>query len=92
MGLNGQITYGNQGDVLGAKQRAVLDKLATTELAQNLIFDKYATITKGIPQNSGKQITFRKMLSMKDLIIANNIYKDYIFFSVIFRNAPSFMA
>ena len=77
MALNGNITYGKQGGNLGAEQRAVLDKLATTELAQQMIFDKYATITKGIPQNSGKKITFRKMLSMKDLIIANNIYKNY---------------
>jgi len=77
MGLNGNIRYGNQGDVLGAQQQAVLDKLATTEVAQETMFDKYATITKTLPQNSGKKIRFRKMISMKDLILANKIYKDY---------------
>jgi len=77
MALNGNITYGNQGDVLGTKQQAIIEKLATAEIAQKTIFDKFATRTRAIPQNQGKTLTFRRMVNMKDLLIANKIYKEY---------------
>jgi len=71
------INYGNQGNGLGAKQQAVIDKLMTAEVAQNTIFDRFATIQKALPTNSGKEITFRRWVPMKDLMIANQFYEDY---------------
>jgi len=71
------LMYGKQGDKLGAKQQAVLDRLMTEGVAQQTIFDKYATMTKGIPQKSGRTITFRKAIKVKDLMLANKIYKEY---------------
>ena len=71
------LQYGNQGSGLGAKQQAVVDKLMTTEVVQKTIFEKYATITKTLPPKSGKTITFRKPVKVKDLMLANKIYKDY---------------
>jgi len=71
------LMYGNQGDGLGAKQQAVLDRLMTEGVAQKTIFDKYATMTKGIPQKSGRTIIFRKAVKVKDLMLANKIYKEY---------------
>jgi N4-gp56 family major capsid protein len=71
------VTWGNQGQGLGVKQQAYLDKLMTAELAQRLIFDRFATIEKALPQNNGKTIEFKKWVPMRDLMIANKIYKDY---------------
>ena len=71
------LTYGTQGAGLGAAQQAYLDKLMTTRLAQATEFDRYATIQKGLPQNSGKQIKFRKWVPMRDLLLANTIYQNY---------------
>jgi len=71
------INYGTQGSGLGAKQQAYIDKLMTTEVAQQTIFDRFATIQKALPKNSGKTITFRRWVPMKDLMIANKIYEDY---------------
>jgi len=71
------IRYGNQGDSLGAKQQAIVDRIMTEGVAQQTIFDKYATMTKGIPQKSGRTMTFRKAIKVKDLMLANKIYKDY---------------
>jgi len=70
------ITYGTQGNGIGAKQQAYLDRLMTEELAQQTIFDKFATIQKALPQNNSKQITFRKWIPMKDLLLVNDIYKS----------------
>ena len=71
------LTYGTQGDGLGAKNQAFVDKLMTEKLAQDTIFDKFATRQKPLGQNVGKQITFRKFVPMRDLLIANDIYKNY---------------
>jgi len=71
------LMYGNQGDKLGAKQQAIIDKLMATEVIQNTIFEKYATITKTLPQKAGKTITFRKPVKIKDLMLANSIYENY---------------
>jgi len=71
------INYGTQGSGLGAKQQAYLDKLMTSELAQKTIFDRFATIQKALPQNRGTTITFRRWVPMRDLLIANEIYKNY---------------
>jgi len=71
------ISYGTQGSGLGAKQQAYVDKLMTTEVAQQTIFDRFATIQNALPQNNGKVINFRKWVPMKDLMIANKIYEDY---------------
>jgi len=71
------LTYGVQGAGLGAAQQAYLDKLMTTRLAQATLFDKFATIQKSLPQNSGKQIKFRKWVPMRDLMLANTIYQNY---------------
>lgn len=49
----------------------------TTEINQKTVFDKYATITKALPQKVGKTITFRKAIKVKDLMLANSIYKNY---------------
>jgi N4-gp56 family major capsid protein len=71
------LTYGSQGSGLGAKQQVYLEKLAMTEVAQKTIWDRFATKQYDLPQNSGKKIKFRKWVPMKDLIIANDIYKNY---------------
>lgn len=71
------LTYGTQGSGLGAQQQAYLDKLMTSRLAQQTMFDRFATVQKALPQNSGKTITFRKWVPMRDLMIANTIYKNY---------------
>lgn len=71
------LTYGTQGSGLGAPQQAYLDKLMTTEVAQKTIFDRFASIQKALPENSGKTIKFRRWVPMKDLMIANNIYLNY---------------
>ena len=49
----------------------------TAELAQNLVFDRFATIQKALPQNSGKTVEFKKWIPMRDLMLANAIYKNY---------------
>ena len=71
------VNYGTQGSGLGAKQQAYIDKLMTTEVAQKAIFDRFATIQKVLPKNSGKTITFRRWVPMKDIMIANTIYEQY---------------
>jgi N4-gp56 family major capsid protein len=71
------INYGENGSALGAKQQAYLDKLMTTEVAQQTIFDRFATVQKVMPLNQGQTIKFRKNIAMKDLVFANEIYKKY---------------
>ena len=68
------INYGLQGSGLGASQQAKLDKLMTTELADKMIFDRYATIQKALPEKSGKSIKFRRWVPMKHLMLLNEIY------------------
>lgn len=71
------LAYGTQGDGLGASQQAYIDKLMTSRLAQQMVFDRYATIQKALPQNNGKDIKFRKWVPMRDLMLANSIYTGY---------------
>jgi len=72
------VNYGTQGSGLGAQQQAYLDKLMTTELAQRMIFDRYATIQKSLPQKSGKTIKFRRWVPMKHLMLVNDIYTQFV--------------
>ena len=72
------LKYGNQGNKLGAKQQALVDKLMATEVNQKTNFNKFATITKALPQNVGKTMKFRKPVKVKDLMLANKIYKKYL--------------
>lgn len=68
---------GSLGEGLGAPQQAYLEKLMTTEVAQTTIFDRFATIQKSMPQKRGTVMKFRKWVDMKDLVLANTIYKTY---------------
>ena len=71
------VIKGSMGEGLGAKQQVYLEKLAINEVAQKTIWDRFATIQKSMPQNSGTKMRFRRWVPMKDLILANEIYKNY---------------
>jgi len=71
------VVSGSLGQGLGAAQQVYLEKLAINEVAQKTIWDRFATIQKSLPQNSGTKMRFRRWVPMKDLILANTIYKNY---------------
>lgn len=71
------LNFGNNlGNGLGAEMQAYLDKTLLTNMVQETMFDRYATITKTLPLHSSKQIEFRKWITMKDLMLASNINKS----------------
>lgn len=72
------MTFGSDlGGGLGAEMQAYLDKTLLTNISETSIFDKYATMQKGLPLKSSKEIRFDKWVRMADLYLANNINTDF---------------
>jgi len=70
--------YGNQlGNGLGAEMQAYLDKTLLTNISENSIFDRLATMTRGLPLRNSKQIRFDKWVRMADLYLANNLNQNF---------------
>jgi len=66
--------YGNDlGNGLGAEMQAYLDKTLLMNISENTVFDKYATMQKGLPLKSSKEIRFDKWIRMTDLYLMNNV-------------------
>ena len=71
------MTYGsNLGNGLGAEQQAFAEKTLLENIVQNTIYEKYATITKGLPLKNSKEVQFNKWITFKESIFANNINAD----------------
>ncbi len=65
------------GNGLGAEMQAYLDKTLLTNISENTVFDKYATMQRGLPLKSSKEIRFDKWIRMADLYLANNINQKF---------------
>jgi len=70
--------YGNNlGDGLGVEMQAYLDKTLLTNISENTIFDKLATMQKVLPLKNSKDLEFKKWIRMVDLYLANNINTNF---------------
>jgi N4-gp56 family major capsid protein len=67
----------NLGSGLGAEMQAYLDKTLLTNIAENSIFDRLATMTRGLPLRNSKEIRFDKWVRMADLYLANNLNQQF---------------
>jgi N4-gp56 family major capsid protein len=70
--------YGNNlGSGLGAEMQAYLDKTLLTNIVDNSIFDRLATMTRNLPLRNSKEIRFDKWVRMADLYLANNLNTNF---------------
>jgi N4-gp56 family major capsid protein len=70
--------YGNNlGSGLGAEQQALLDKKLLTNIAENTMFDRFATMQKPLPLRNSKLIQFDKWIRMLDLYLINNLNQNF---------------
>ncbi len=70
--------FGNDlGSGLGAEMQAYLDKTLLTNITENTVFDKYATMQRGLPLRSSKEIRFDKWIRMADLYLQDNINQTF---------------
>ncbi len=66
--------YGsNLGNGLGAEMQAYLDKTLLTNISENTMFDKLATMQRALPLKNSKEIRFDKWIRMADLYLTDNI-------------------
>lgn len=63
----------NLGSALGAKMQAYVDKQLLQNISQNAIFDRFCTMQRALPTNSGKEIVFKKWVRMSDLYFTDNL-------------------
>jgi N4-gp56 family major capsid protein len=70
--------YGNPlGSGLGAERQAYIDKMLLTNVVQETMFDRLATITKPLPLKNSKRQEFEKWITVKDLYFSNNINENF---------------
>jgi hypothetical protein len=63
----------NLGNGLGAEMQAYLDKTLLTNISENSIFDRLATMTRALPLRNSKEIRFDKWVRMTDLYLTDNL-------------------
>ena len=70
--------FGNDlGNGLGAEMQAYLDKTLLTNISENTMFDRLATMQRNLPLKSSKEIRFDKWIRMADLYLTNNINQTF---------------
>ena len=67
----------NLGSGLGAEMQAFLDKTLLTNLAQNTMFDRMATMQKALPLKNSQELRFDKWIRMQDIYMSNNINQKF---------------
>ena len=68
----------NLGNGIGAEMQAFLDKTLLTNIVDNTMWDRYATIAKPLPLKNSKEILFEKWIRMIDLYQqGNNSNEDF---------------
>ena len=70
--------YGNPlGSGLGAERQALIDKQLLKNIAENTIFDRFATMQKPLPLKNSKVLQFEKWIRMVDLYLVNNPNQNF---------------
>ena len=70
--------YGSPlGNGLGAEQQAYLDKTLLTNISENTIFDRLATMQKPLPLRNSQEIRFDKWIRMADLYLTSNVNQKF---------------
>ena len=65
------------GNGLGAEMQAYLDKTLLTNISENTMFDKLATMQRALPLKSSKEIRFDKWIRMADLYLTGNVNQKF---------------
>ena len=61
----------NLGNGIGAEMQAYLDKTLLTNIVDNTVFDRLATMQRPLPLRNTKEIKFDKWVRMQDIYFAN---------------------
>ncbi len=70
--------YGSPlGNGIGAEMQAYLDKTLLTNISENTIFDRLATMQKPLPLKNSQEIRFDKWIRMADLYLTGNINNKF---------------
>jgi len=70
--------YGNPlGNGIGAEMQAYLDKTLLTNISENTIFDRLATMQKPLPLKNSQEIRFDKWIRMADLYLTGNVNQKF---------------
>jgi N4-gp56 family major capsid protein len=68
----------NLGSGIGVEMQAFLDKTLLTNIVDNTVWDRFATISKPLPLKNSKEILFEKWIRMIDLYQqGNNVNEDF---------------
>jgi len=68
----------NGGNTLGREMQVYADKKMLTNIAQSTVFDRWFTINKKIPANSGTKVRFDRWVPMSLLMFTNNINEQFV--------------
>jgi len=70
--------YGNDlGNGLGVERQSLIDKKLLSNITENMIYDRYATMQKPLPLKNSKVLEFEKWIRMKDLYLIDNINQGF---------------
>ena len=73
------VTYGNDrgATALGLEDKAYVDAELLKNVANQTVFDRFATIRKELPQKVGNTITFERKIPMFELMYYEQLNKKY---------------
>jgi len=70
--------YGSPlGNGLGVERQSLIDKMLLSNISENTIFDRFATMQKPLPLKNSKVLEFEKWIRMKDLMLAENLNAQF---------------
>lgn len=74
------MVYGDKGKPLSnitAAEQALYDRMMLENLANTSVMDRYATITKTLPQQSSTEIKFEKWITLKESLLTTNVNEAF---------------
>lgn len=74
------MNYGDKGkplSAISAAEQALYDRMMLENLANTSVMDRYATITKVLPQQSSTEIKFEKWITLKEFLLSANVNEDF---------------